>query len=350
MKRWNIINLLMNDQSNPPFEFSVTAQDEDGDDVELVSDSSFRLQLMTRYWNFNILTPSYYDTEAEQHIELCQNISDAVSMLHAIFMQWVEDRAQGFYKLYEALRAEYNPVHNYDMTMISTTDYKGSEKNTVTPSGSEKVTLTKLGTEKHETEKSGSETHETAFTGTEKNTNTPSGTETRTTTKEGSEQTDMVKGAHLDTVQNSRTTFDSDTDYDTDKTTTDMPTYTDTDTLSFTDREDATTLSFDQRKTEDEKSFTDRKDTLTDSFTNRKDTLTDSFTDRKDETETTFNQRKTEDEKTFTDRQDEINEHKFGNLGVTTSQQMISSQFPLTEMDKLQSYIINTFVHECLVI
>lgn len=329
MKKWNLINLIMNDDTNPPFEYSVTAQDEDGDDVELVTDSAFRLQLMTRYWNFGIITPSYYDTESEQHIEMCSNISDAVDMLHKIFTQWAEDRTPGFYKLYQALRADYDPINNYDKTSKITTEYKGTETNTNTPSGSEKSTLTKSGTEQHET----------AFTGSEKTTNTPSGTETSTITKSGSEKTDKVKGAHLDTVQNSRTTFDSDTDYDIDKTTTDIPTYTDSDTLSFTDREDSTTLSFDQRKTEDEKTFTDRKDTVTDSYTNRKD-----------ETELTFTNRKTEDVKSFTNRKDEVSEHTFGNVGVTTSQQMIESQFPLTEKDKLVSYIVNSFVHDCCVI
>ena len=136
---------------------------------------------------------------------------------------------------------------------------------TLTYTGSE--TDTKAGSE--EMAKTGSE--ELAKTG--KEVSQPSGTETTTT-------------------QNNVNGYNSDT--------------------SVPSSDSEITTSFDQRK--DEVSFDQRKDTT--SFNNRKDTLT-------------FNQRT--DTHSFTDRADtrEIESDIYGNIGVTTNQQMILSEIDL---------------------
>ena len=140
-------------------------------------------------------------------------------------------------------------------------------------------TLTKTGTEQNE--KSGKEastrTGSVEDSKSGKEITTPSGTETITTQNN-------VNGYNSDTSVPS-----SDSQMDT----------------TYTERKDE--LSFDQRK--DTTTFNQLKDEV--SFTNRKDTL--SFTDRADTMER--------------------DAHIYGNIGVTTSQQMIESELKLRLYD-----------------
>ena len=140
-------------------------------------------------------------------------------------------------------------------------------------------TLTKEGTE--ETAKTGSESNEK--TGTE------------SVEKQGSE-IDTPAGTETVTVNNNFNGFNSSQS---------VPVSDSTETTSFTNRNN--TRSFNQRK--DVQSFQNRKDTL--SFTDRKDTL--SFDERTD-TRT-------------------IDGHIHGNIGVTTSQQMLESELQLRTYD-----------------
>ena len=93
-----------------------------------------------------------------------------------------------------------------------------------------------------------------------------------------------------------------------------------------------------------------RTNTDTTKFEDRQTETELSFTNRKDTEERSFTGRKTETEKAFDERVDTYNYREWGNIGITTSQQMITSQFPLTELDKLQHYIVNDFVHNNLII
>ena len=306
--KWNLCNVVYNLDTSDQFTFDINVTDEEGNTVNLLSDSVFRTKVYSKYTSFSLPAPKFYDTVAEQWRHITTDIDEAGSMLKAIYTDWANDRKEGFYQLYKALRADYNPISNYDKHSTITTEYTGTETNTNTPTGSEKTTID--------------------FSGTEKTINTPSGTETTTTTKSGSEESSLVKGAHLDTDEASKTTYDSDTYLGTDKNTHDIPETTDTDTLSFTDREDATTLSFDQRKDETEKSFTNRKDT----------------------TELTFTDRETTDTKSFDERKDTVTEETYGNIGTMTSQMMIESQFPLQAKDKLMDMIVSQFIHENCII
>lgn len=262
MKKWNILNLIMNDNSEPAFSYDVKYTDEENNEVTLCSSNEFIAKLKQKYASFCLMTPGYYDTELNTYTELVNTRSEAIVWLHDIFTNWKLDRADGIGKLYEALRANYDPVSNYDKHSTITTDYKGKETNTNTPTGTETDSLTKSGTE----------THQHSY-----------GAQTSTTSK---------------------TTFDANTFNDAEKTADNA--YTDTDTDSYTNRTDTTTHTFTNRKTVDEKEFTNRKD--------------------------------------------EVTEYTYGNIGVTTSQQMIDSQFPLTEKDKLKDYIVNLFVHENLIL
>lgn len=243
MKKYNILDLLYNEPSRtPPYiDFGMTTVDGDGNTITLIDDSTFRDYLRQYYFDFWYMTPSYYDTVANQHVELAPDVATAAQMFGYHFNQWKADRIHGFLRLYEALMENYNPIHNYDKTIHSTMDYKGSETDELT--------------------------------------------------KSGSEQLQMSKGQ--DTLTVSKTAYDSGT------------------------------FNPNTKSVEDAKT-----DTNTQSFTNRKDTNV----------------------KSFNLREDEYDYHEYGNIGVTTTQMMISSQFPLTDLDQLRRYIVNLFVHENLVL
>lgn len=306
--KWNLCNLLHNMNPADTFTFDINTTDAEGNTVQLLTDSFFKIKIYSKYTSFSLPTPGYYDTVANTWVNVTADINEAIDMLKAVFSTWAADRTDGFYQLYRALRADYNPISNYDKHSTITTEYTGTETNTNTPTGSEKTTI--------------------EYSGTETNTNTPTGTETSTFTKEGTESVDMVKGAHLDTDESSRTTYDSDTYLGTDKSTHDTPTYTDSDTTSFEDRKDTTELSFTDRETTDTRSFEDRKDT----------------------TELTFTDRETTDTKSFDERKDTVTEETYGNIGTMTSQMMIESQFPLQAKDKLMDMIVSQFIHENCII
>ena len=243
MKKYNILDILYNEpERTPPYiDFDITVTDDNGNSIQLISDSTFKDFLRGYYFSFMFLTPSYFDTVQNREIELISTVSDAGRYLGYRFNQWKADRQHGFLRLYEALMANYNPIHNYDKTIHSTMEYDGKEKNEFT--------------------KTGTETSQAIY---------------------GEEQN-----------IESKTPYDSGTFLDNTKNVT--PTHTDTSNLNFT---------------------------------NRKDTS----------------------ERSFTDRVDTYNYRESGNIGVTTTQQMITSQFPLTDLDSLKRYIVNLFVHENLIL
>lgn len=231
--------------------------------------------------------------------------------------------------IWNAYTKEYEPLHNYDMyqkaTYNSAENHNGAD--TLTKSGSE--TNTKAGTETNT--KAGTETE--TKTGKEidtksgRETNTQGGTETLT--KAGSERTGYNSDneqkvsafnstSYQDATLNEKRGADAITygvnETGTASARTDTKSFTNrTDELSFTDRKDE--LSFDQRK--DELSFNNRTDTL--SFTNRTDTI--SYTNRSDSQ--TYNS-------AFSHSgYDEL--EREGNIGVTTSQQMLQSEIELRQ-------------------
>lgn len=281
--KWNSTYLLVNDTTNDYTVSGTHIVDDQPVTVTLVTDQQFRDIMIAKYNIFNMLSPGYPDPETHQYVSLVTNKTEAIAYFKKLFDRWVADKIAGYIKLYEALRATYNPVNNYDKTIHSTMEYSGTETTTETPTGKETVELTK--------------------TGSEKSTETPTGEES------------VEHSIGQSTVTSSKTTYDSATFQDTDKQVDNARTNTDT-------------TKFEDRQTETELSFTNRKDTEERSFTGRK----------------------TETEKAFDDRVDTYNYREWGNIGVTTSQQMITSQFPLTELDKLQHYIVNDFVHNNLII
>ena len=197
MKMYNIANILYHD--NPEFpdlpicEMTMTTDDDEGHPVTLITNEEFRIILMQKYFSFYIQTPSFYDTETKQNVELVPDLETAISYLADVFRVWKTSRIHGFMKLYEALMSNYKPWVNYDKTIHSTMEY--------------------------------------------------SGTETNELTKSGTEQNNMVNAEVSSIIK--KTAYDEDDYLDNTKTTT--PAHTDTDTLSFSNRKDTDVKSFNNR-------------------------------------------------------------------------------------------------------
>lgn len=256
-------------------------------------------------------------------------------------------RQPDYSKMWEAVTKNYNPIENYTMSengidgkKVDDTEDKnirsGKSKTTETPSGSSKITIAKTG---------GTTVVETPE-GTEKITTTPSGSFAETETEAGGKKT---------TATESRTTYDDTANY--------KPTVqTVTDEVPNTGNEKKTDHTFTNYKTEEETSFTQRKTTTDTSFkTGTQETEEETFTGRKTETETEYtaltDTRTISPDNTLSGsvaagnvtNAHEVNEHHFersGNVGVTTSQQMIESEIQLRYWNNLKMIFIAEFIRK----
>lgn len=240
----------------------------------------------------------------------------------------LKSKAKIYEDLYKSTQLEYNPLYNVDATEHTERTLRQTGEGSHTKSGNDTITTSGSETDekagKEATTRTGSETDEKegkeATTRTGDETDEKAGSEANTRT---GDTTTSHLGDNTETV--AKTTYDSSTFYDTQKTTI-TPGATDTeaynniaDTTTFTDRIDTHTYN----DVKDEVTFDDRVDTHT--YTDVKDELT--FDDRIDTHtyndvahETAYDSADTE-ERDFTDT--EIIEHRrFGNIGVTMSSQL----------------------------
>ena len=233
-------------------------------------------------------------------------------------------RKGDYYHMYTALNANYDPIQNYSMTESGIDGRKidkitdanvrtGKEKTTETPTGTTTTTTTPAG-------------------GT-KTTESPTGTETETRTE---------TAGRTVTATESRTTYD------------DTSTYKPTIQTVTTDKpnqgyEQETTKSFDHRETETTEEYLDGTNTaVVESFTNRKTETETEYTNLTDTRtiEHDNDQSGTVGDNTITNAA-EINEHYFersGNIGVTTAQQMITSELELRYLYNLRYMFIREFI------
>lgn len=235
--------------------------------------------------------------DSEDENDLLHNLKDHIDMVFSV-------NTWKYKKLYDVYIAEYNPLWNVE----------GTEKLTIhrEEEGTREGSNDKTGYD--ELKRTGTET--TAYTGSESI--AKSGHDSLTKTgKETNEKTGSFSEANSGSIQEARTTFDSDTDYDTNKTTdTTTKTTTYSSTNPVTDE-----LSFTQRKDQ-----TDYNSSDTHSFTNRQDQLTNNTTDK-----TTYNSSNSIDEGT-TGTLDEVQiRERGGNIGVTSSMELINQQIDMAD-------------------
>lgn len=180
MKTYNIVNLLVNDDST--FEYKFPIVDKEGNDVDIFTNSQFFTKICHKYSSFSVLCPRYYDDDEKKMVDLVTDRSEAISYLQALFTLWYDDRVAGVEKLYNTFRDSYNPLWNVD------------------------------GVEGHVEETSGLGNESNVHSGHDDLTKGSGYTSTRT-----GNETDTPSGSN--TMTTSKTTFDDSSFKDTDKVT-----------------------------------------------------------------------------------------------------------------------------------
>ena len=275
------------------------------------------------YENFGIYQISPLIVMRENSTE--KSFDDIISEISTLVYKANEYR---YNTLYSTIIQEYDPIENYKMIEEITVNYQGDEKTVNQFLGKEKNTINYKGEESTIDSKSGTDTNVLTKNGTESNSLTKSGSEnvnesdTRgdvtTTTKKApfdsenfyNESQDLTSQSNED-VTNTTTTFTDRADINT----TNFVGRTDTNTTNFTNRTDTNTTNYNNVKNDINKSFNERKDENIKEFENRNDTAIKEYENRTDE-----------NIKTFTDREDVTTHTRSGNIGVTTSQQMLESE------------------------
>ena len=285
------------------------------------------------YENFGIYQISPLIVMRENSTE--KTFDDIISEISTLVYKANEYR---YNTLYSTIIQEYNPIENYKMVENITINYKGSEKNVNNFLGKEKNSVEYVGKEKNSTNYLGTENITDTKSGSESNTLTKSGSESNTLTKSGSENVNESATRGDITTTSKKAPFDSETFYNEsqDLTSQSNEDVTNT-TTTFTDRTDINTTNFIGRTDTNTTNFTNRTDTNTTNYNNVKNDINKSFNERKDENIKEFENRNDtsikeyenrtdENIKTFTDREDVTTHTRSGNIGVTTSQQMLESE------------------------
>ena len=275
------------------------------------------------YENFGIYQISPLIVMRENSTE--KSFDDIISEISTLVYKANEYR---YNTLYSTIIQEYNPIENYKMVENITVNYKGSEKNI----------NNFLGKEKNSVEYVGKEKNSTNYLGEENIADTKSGSESNTLTKSGSENVNESASRGDITTTTKKAPFDSENFYNEsqDLTSQSNEDVTNT-TTTFTDRADINTTNFIGRTDSNTTTFTNRSDTNTTNYNNVKNDINKSFNGRKDENIKEFENRNDasvkeyenrtdENIKTFTDREDVTTHSRSGNIGVTTSQQMLESE------------------------
>ena len=327
----NIYEYIENSQINYPFmsdSFLNTTVDNP------TSSAEFQELLKNYiYENFGVYQISPLIVMRENSTE--KSFDDIISEISTLVYKANEYR---YNTLYSTIIQEYNPIENYKMVENITVNYKGSEKNVNNFLGKEKNSVNYVGKEKNSTNYLGNESITDTKSGSESNTLTKSGSESNTLTKNGSENVNESVTRGDITTTTKKAPFDSENFYNEsqDLTSQSNEDVTNT-TTTFTDRADINTTNFIGRSDTNTTTFTNRTDTNTTNYNNVKNDINKSFNERKDENIKEFENRNDtsvkeyenrtdENIKTFTDREDVTTHTRSGNIGVTTSQQMLESE------------------------
>ena len=252
------------------------------------------------YENFGIYQISPLIVMRENSTE--KTFDDIISEISTLVYKANEYR---YNTLYSTIIQEYDPIENYKMIEEITVDYQGDEKTVNQFIGKEKNTINYKGVETTVDSKSGSDT----------NVLTKNGTESNSLLKSGSENVNESDTRGDVTTTTKKAPFDSENFYNESQ---------DLTSQSKADVKNTTTT------------FTDRVDNNTTTFTNRTDNeqitynssnnINKSFNGRTDENIKEFDGRADESLKSFMNRKDVTTHTRSGNIGVTTSQQMLESE------------------------
>lgn len=316
-KTYSMVSLLKDDDHS----YQVNINNSEGQQVPLFTNAQFRNMIKFRFPSYELICPKYYDEESGKYEDIIESKADAISMLHELFDMWVADRKPAFEKLYQALRAKYNPIWNVDgvtgtVSENSKTGFDNLEHSgTDTISNSGKDTNTKTGNET--VEGSGDDKVETEYDSF--------------TNRTGNE-IESTEGTEADTTQ--VTTFDANTWMDKEKVTKDYGDALQGTQKVFTRQYDDVKDTHDGTDTE----TTTYGKTETHTYNSVKDELTHGKveeTEYDSSSKTTYNNKDNYVEMVI----------RQGNIGVTSTQSLITEQVNLTSLDQIVYMAINDFIH-----
>ena len=252
------------------------------------------------YENFGVYQISPLIVMRENSTE--KSFDDLISEISTLVYKANEYR---YNTLYSTIIQEYDPIENYKMIEEITVNYQGDEKTVNQFLGKEKSTINYKGEESTVDNKSGTDTNVLTKNGTESNSLSKSGTENVNESDTRGDVTTTSKKAPFDseTFYNESQDLTSQSKADVKKTTT-----------TFTDRVDNNTTTYANRVDNEQITY------------NSSNNINKSFNGRSDENIKEFDGRADENLKSFIDRKDVTTHTRSGNIGVTTSQQMLESQ------------------------
>ena len=252
------------------------------------------------YENFGIYQISPLIVMRENSTE--KSFDDIISEISTLVYKANEYR---YNTLYSTIIQEYDPIENYKMIEEITINYQGDEKTVNQFIGKEKSTINYKGEESTTDSKSGTDTNVLTKSGSESNSLSKSGTENVNESDTRGDVTTTTKKAPFDSEN-----FYNDTQDLTSQSKADVKNTTTT----FTDRVDNNTTTFANRTDNEQITY------------NSSNNINKSFNGRSDENIKEFDGRADESLKSFMDRKDVTTHTRSGNIGVTTSQQMLESQ------------------------
>ena len=314
-KIWNVSALLYNEDlsSTPPsFDYSLNVTDVDGNTVNLWNPNGFYFLIISKFTSFCYLTPRFYDPESEQVVDLAQTTSEALELFRGTYSSWLASRQPAIEKLFQAFRANYNPIWNVDGVegRVQQTTHTGTDTDKKTGDITKTGKTTDTSTGKSTTENTGSSKNEK--NGNE--TTAPAGSETATTAK---------------------TTFTDNTFENVQKVTTEFS-HDRMDTHTYNQVSDTYSI--------------DAQDPLTETYeVDAQNPLKDTYEiDAQNPLKEKYN---TELQKTLNlSDQDLEMTIRQGNIGVTKSQDLVMSEKDVRDMDDIINYAIYDFVHRNLVL
>ena len=252
------------------------------------------------YENFGIYQITPLIVMRENSTE--KSFDDIISEISTLVYKANEYR---YNTLYSTIIQEYDPIENYKMIEEITVNYQGDEKTVNQFLGKEKNTINYKGEESTVDSKSGIDT----------NVLTKNGTESNSLSKSGSENVNESDTRGDVTTTTKKAPFDSENFYNESQ---DLTSQSKADvkntTTTFTDRVDNNTTTFANRTDNEQITY------------NSSNNINKSFNGRSDENIKEFDGRADESLKSFMDRKDVTTHTRSGNIGVTTSQQMLESQ------------------------
>lgn len=314
-KIWNVAALLYNEDLsfNPPsYDYSLNVSDADGNTVSIWNPTGFYFLIVTKFTSFCYLTPRFYDPESEQMIDFASNTTEALGLFRETYSAWVASRQPAIEKLFQALRANYNPIWNVDGVegRIQQTTHTGTDTDKKTGDITKTGKTTDTSTGKSTTENTGSSKNEK--TGNE--TTAPTGSETATTAK-----TTFIDD-DFENAQQTTTSFSLDR--------VDTHTYNQVTDTYMIDGQDPLTETYE----------VDAQNPLKDTYE----------IDAQNPLKEKYN---TELQKTLNlSDQDLEMTIRQGNIGVTKSQDLVLSEKDVRDVDDIINYAIYDFVHRNLVL